>query len=37
MGDPAIIVIDQLRQIGIEDELDPIETASWFPKLARKD
>ena len=35
--DPAIILIDQLKEIGIEGELDPIETANWFPKLARKD
>jgi peptide/nickel transport system substrate-binding protein len=31
--DPAIILIDQLKQIGIDGELDPIETANWFPKL----
>ena len=35
--DPAIILIDQLKQIGIDGELDPIEIANWFPKLARKD
>jgi peptide/nickel transport system substrate-binding protein len=35
--DPAIILIDQLKDIGIDGELDPIETANWFPKLARKD
>jgi peptide/nickel transport system substrate-binding protein len=35
--DPGIILIDQLKQIGIDGELDPIETANWFPKLARKD
>jgi peptide/nickel transport system substrate-binding protein len=35
--DPAIILIDQLKEIGIDGELDPIETANWFPKLARKD
>jgi peptide/nickel transport system substrate-binding protein len=35
--DPAIILIDQLKQIGIDGELEPIETANWFPKLARKD
>jgi peptide/nickel transport system substrate-binding protein len=35
--DPAIILIDQLKQIGIDGELDPIETANWFPKLARKE
>jgi peptide/nickel transport system substrate-binding protein len=35
--DPAIILIDQLKEIGIDGELDPIETANWFPKIARKD
>jgi peptide/nickel transport system substrate-binding protein len=35
--DPAIILIDQLNEIWIDAELDPIETANWFPKLARKD
>jgi len=35
--DPAIMLIDQLKEIGIDGELDPIETANWFPKLARKD
>ena len=35
--DPAIILIDQLKEIGIDGELDPIETANWFPKLDRKD
>jgi hypothetical protein len=28
---------DQLKQIGIDGELEPVETANWFPKLARKD
>jgi peptide/nickel transport system substrate-binding protein len=35
--DPAVILIDQLKEISIEGELDPIETANWFAKLARKD
>jgi peptide/nickel transport system substrate-binding protein len=35
--DPAIILIDQLKEIWIDGELDPVETANWFPKLARKD
>jgi len=35
--DPAIILIDQLKEIWIDGELDPIETANWFPKVARKD
>jgi peptide/nickel transport system substrate-binding protein len=35
--DPAIILIDQLKDIWIDGELEPIETANWFPKVARKD
>ena len=35
--DPAVILIDQLKQIWIDAELDSVETANWFPKLARKD
>jgi hypothetical protein len=30
--DPAIILIDQLKDIWIDGELEPIETANWFPK-----
>jgi peptide/nickel transport system substrate-binding protein len=35
--DPAVILIDQLKDIYVDGELDPVETANWFPKLARKD
>ena len=35
--DPAVILIDQLKTIWIDGELEPIETANWFPKIARKD
>jgi peptide/nickel transport system substrate-binding protein len=35
--DPAVILIDQLKEIWINAELDTVETANWFPKLARKD
>src|SRR5271155_1023827 len=35
--DPAVILIDQLKDIYIDGELDPVETANWFPKVARKD
>jgi peptide/nickel transport system substrate-binding protein len=34
--DPAIILIDQLKEIWIDGELDLIETANWFPMLARR-
>jgi peptide/nickel transport system substrate-binding protein len=35
--DPAIILSDQLKTIYIDADLDPIETANWFPKAIRKD
>jgi peptide/nickel transport system substrate-binding protein len=35
--DAAVILIDQLREIYIDAELDVVETAIWFTKLARKD
>jgi peptide/nickel transport system substrate-binding protein len=35
--DPAVALADQLKQIYIEAELDLVETAQWYPKLARKD
>src|SRR5438105_3331879 len=35
--DPAVILIDQLKEIYIDGELDVIETANWFPRVYRKD
>jgi peptide/nickel transport system substrate-binding protein len=35
--DPAVILIDQLREIYIDGELELVETANWFPKVYRKD
>jgi peptide/nickel transport system substrate-binding protein len=35
--DPAVILIDQLKSIHVEAELDPIESVNWFPKVFRKD
>lgn len=35
--DPAIILIDQLKQVDIDGELDVVETTTWFAKVARKD
>ena len=37
LRDPAVILIDQLKEIYIESELDIVETANWWSKLARKD
>ena len=35
--DPAVIMIDQLKEIYIDAVLDAVETANWFPKIVRKD
>jgi peptide/nickel transport system substrate-binding protein len=35
--DPAVILIDQLKQIYIDGELEPVETGVWFSKVARGD
>jgi len=35
--DPATILIDQLKEIWIDGELETIETANWVQKLMRKD
>jgi peptide/nickel transport system substrate-binding protein len=35
--DPAVILIDQLKSIYIDADLDVVETANWFSKVARKD
>jgi len=35
--DPAVILIDQLKEVFIDGELDIVETALWYPKMYRKD
>ena len=35
--DPAVILIDHLKQVFIEGELEPLDTGVWYTKLARKD
>lgn len=35
--DASVILIDQLKEIFIEAELEQIETATWLPKLVRRD
>jgi peptide/nickel transport system substrate-binding protein len=35
--DPAVILIDQLKEIYIEGVLETIETANWHSKVTRKD
>jgi peptide/nickel transport system substrate-binding protein len=35
--DPAVILIDQLKHVFIDGELDVIDTSIWHAKVARKD
>jgi peptide/nickel transport system substrate-binding protein len=35
--DPAVLMIDQLREVYIDGELEMIDTANWLPKVMRKD
>ena len=35
--DPAVILIDQLKELYIDGELEIVETALWYPKMYRKD
>jgi peptide/nickel transport system substrate-binding protein len=35
--DPAVILIDQLKEIYIDGVLDIVPTVNWYPRLARKD
>jgi len=35
--DPAVILIDQLKEVYIDGELEPIDTTNFFPKMMRKD
>src|SRR6516165_1243998 len=35
--DPALILIDQLKQIYIDGELEAVDTTQWYPRLMRKD
>jgi peptide/nickel transport system substrate-binding protein len=35
--DAAVIAISQLREIFIDGQLEPIDTANWFPRVIRKD
>ncbi len=35
--DPAVILIDHLKQVYIEGELEPLDTPVWYARMARKD
>jgi peptide/nickel transport system substrate-binding protein len=35
--DPAVILMDQLKEIYIDADLEPVDTTGWFPRIQRKD
>jgi peptide/nickel transport system substrate-binding protein len=35
--DPSVILIDQLKHVHIEGELEPLDTPVWYARMARKD
>jgi peptide/nickel transport system substrate-binding protein len=35
--DPSVILIDQLKDVYIDGELETIDTTNWFPRVTRKD
>jgi peptide/nickel transport system substrate-binding protein len=35
--DPAVILIDQLKEVYVDGMLDTIDTVNWYPKVTRKD
>ena len=35
--DPAVLLIDQLKQIYIDGELEMVDTPQYFPKIQRKE
>jgi peptide/nickel transport system substrate-binding protein len=35
--DPGVLLIDQLKQVYIDGELEPVDTTSFFPKMMRRD
>jgi peptide/nickel transport system substrate-binding protein len=37
LRDPAVILIDQLKEVYIDGELETIDTTNWLPKVMRKD
>jgi len=34
---PAVILIDQLKDIHVDGTLNPIDTTQWYPTVMRKD
>jgi peptide/nickel transport system substrate-binding protein len=37
LRDPAVLMIDQLKEVYIDATLETIDTTNWFPKVMRRD
>jgi hypothetical protein len=37
LRDPAVLLIDQLKEVYIDGELEVIDTTGYYPKIQRKD
>jgi peptide/nickel transport system substrate-binding protein len=37
LRDPAVILIDQLKEVYIDGQLETIDTTNWFPRVMRRD
>ena len=35
--DPAVLLVDQLKHVYVDGELELIDTPQYFPKIQRKD
>jgi len=35
--DPAVILIDQLKEVYMDAELEVVDTTAWYPKVVKKD
>jgi len=35
--DPAVILIDQLKEVYLDGDLETVDTTRWYPKVMRKD
>jgi peptide/nickel transport system substrate-binding protein len=35
--DPAVLLIDQLKEVYIDGDLEPVDTTNFFPRILRKD
>jgi peptide/nickel transport system substrate-binding protein len=35
--DPAVLLIDQLKEVYIDGDLEPVDTTNYFPRMVRRD